>query len=85
MSSLVLELLSLLHVIILISPCCRIHAVTVVSKNVEYIYQRIQKHLDELKVQASSRDLVNVIGGYVGEGYGKCTEEDLSKTRCSAG
>ena len=50
-----------------------------VANSVDYCYQLIQEHLDEFKVQASARDLVNVIGGYVGEGYGKCTEEDLSK------
>ena len=64
------------------SPCYRIHAVSVVSNNVESLYQRIQKHLDEFKVQTSAKDLVNMIGGYMGERYGKCTEEDLSKWMC---
>ena len=50
-----------------------------IAQDTEICYDLLQEHLDEFKVQANSRDLVNVIGGYVGEGYGKCTEDDLRK------
>ena len=56
----------------------RIHAVTI-ANSPETCYELFQDHLKEFQLQLEGRDLVNVIGGYIGEGYGKCTEDDLRK------
>ena len=50
-----------------------------IGPKIEKCYDLLQHHLDELKVQANSRDLANVIGGYLGVGYGKCNEDDIRK------
>jgi hypothetical protein len=38
----------------------------------------MDEHLREYGLQVDIRKLVNIIGGYTGEGYGKCSEDDLS-------
>ena len=39
----------------------------------------IQKELEVFGMKVTARDLLNIIGDYIGESYGKCTEDDLSK------
>ena len=50
-----------------------------IGQRVEDCYEAMQNHLEEFGLQVKSRELVNIIGGYVGEGYGKCTQDDLRK------
>lgn len=54
----------------------RIHAISIANSR-EYCYELIKEHLEEFKITAEARDLVNVIGDYVGEGYGKYSDDDL--------
>ena len=54
----------------------RLHGVTI-GWSVEKCYEDFQNHLQEFGVEVESRELVNIIGGYVGEGYGKSTKDEL--------
>ena len=50
-----------------------------IGKSVENCYEAIQNHLQEFGVDVESRELVNIIGGYIGEGYGKSTKDELGE------
>ena len=50
-----------------------------IASSADYNYTVIQEHLDSYKLEANARELVNVLDDYIGEGYGKCTKDDLRK------
>lgn len=60
-----------------ISRAYRVHGVSV-ANNAESCYGFITDHLEELGLKVDSKELVNIMDGYIGDGYGKCTEDDLS-------
>ena len=49
-----------------------------VANSVEDCYSIIARHLEKYGLQVEAGDVVNIIGGYVGDGYGKATEDDFS-------
>ena len=54
----------------------RLHAITVCD-NKEYFYEHINEMLHEVGLtEQVAEDLVDIIDGYKGEGYGQSTPED---------
>ena len=66
---------------------CRIHAVSV-SDSSEYFYNYIDTTLQQLGILSDSgtplkaRDILDIVDGYKGKGYGVSTVEELSE--CSS-
>ena len=56
----------------------RLHAVTV-TRAAEQQYENVNVELKALGVDKPASTLVDIIDGYIGEGYGLNTEEELSK------
>ena len=55
----------------------RLHAVTVTRAAIQY--ENVNVELKALGVDKPASSLVDIIDGYIGEGYGLNTEEELSK------
>ncbi|EDQ86511.1 uncharacterized protein MONBRDRAFT_28193 [Monosiga brevicollis MX1] len=58
----------------------RIWAVAVCD-NADYFYNHVQETLDEFGVTAQARDLLTIVEGYKGEGYGQFSDEHLAMIR----
>lgn len=61
----------------------RVHGVNV-TWHADYFYQRIQDILDQMNAPFNSRELIDVIDGYVGLGYAKSRPEELELLRQTA-
>ena len=67
---------------------CRVHAVCVCD-DAKYFYSHVDEQLQAYGITHSSegkpvwaRDIVDIIDGYKGEGYGKATEEEMGELMC---
>ena len=62
-----------------ICSCFRIHAISV-SDNAEYFHGHCNEMLQELGLRSiKSEDILDVIDGHKGEGYGVSSQEDQGK------
>ena len=56
---------------------CRLHAITV-SDNAAYFYDHCDQTLKEIGLdRVKSRDMLRMVDGYKGTGYGVSTDEEL--------
>lgn len=61
--------------------CIRIHAVSI-GIPVDSCYKLVDDHIKELGlVDVNVHDIVDLVDGYIGLGYGKSTKEELGKYR----
>ena len=71
-----------------IPTSCRIHAVSV-SDSSDYFYNHIDNTLQQLGLlkdnghPLKATDILEVVDGYKGRGYGLSTAEELSEGRCA--
>lgn len=54
----------------------RVHAVCVCDES-SYFYDHIDEDLQSAGLNVAARDIINVIDGYKGKGYGLSTDEEL--------
>ena len=62
--------------------CFRIHGISV-SDNAIYFHEHCNEMLQELGLsEVKSEDILVIIDGHKGQGYGQSTQEDLGKLMC---
>ena len=63
------------------SALCRIHAVAVCD-NSQYFYDHVDQTLEAIGIgdKVKSTDILDVVDGYKGKGYGLTTDEDLGNS-----